>query len=115
MEKNAETTTSALDGSWRYSLHTEFGVLDGSIELKYGARLSGAFVNMGKAHAIYDGVVDGSDVSFNATLRTSTAVMMLRVEARCEGDEMTGMFLTPLGDSPFTAHRAQERESTSDD
>ena len=50
--------------------------------------------------------VEGNRLTFDSTLRTRTAVMMLAVEATFEGDSMQGMFRTALGDSPFTATRA---------
>ena len=80
--------------------------MDGHLELSQaGEQLTGKFFNMGTECVIYDGRVDGLGLSFNSTLRTRTAVMMLRVEATFEGDEMNGMLKTPLGDSPFTATR----------
>ena len=38
-------------------------------------------------------------------MKTRNAVMMLTVEATFEGNAMTGIIRTPLGDTPFNAER----------
>ena len=99
------------EGSWLYTIETEYGAMDGSFELKQaGEALTGDFVNMGTRAVIFDGFVDGERLSFNSTLRTRNSVMMLRVEATFKANLMQGMLLTPLGDSPFTAKRAKEQK-----
>src|SRR4051794_14176004 len=96
-----------VEGTWLYTIETEYGVMDGSFELRQvDQELSGDFVNMGARAVIFDGLVDGERLSFNSTLRTRMSVMMLRVEATFEANFMQGMLQTPLGDSPFTARRA---------
>ena len=96
-----------VSGTWQYSLVTEYGIMEGIIDLTYSAeRMEGSFVNMGKEFRIYNGQVNGNCVSFDATLHMRTGVMMLAVEAIYDDRKMAGMFKTPLGDSPFSAHRA---------
>ena len=96
------------EGTWLYTINTEYGVMDGSFELKQvDQELSGDFVNMSTRAVIFDGRVDGERLSFNSTLRTRMSVMMLRVEATFEANVMEGMLQTSLGDSPFTARRAK--------
>jgi len=99
---------STADGTWLYTIATEYGVMDGSFELaQAGQELTGAFVNMGTRAPIFDGVLEGNRLSFNSTLRTRMSVMMLRVEATLDADSMQGMLMTPLGDSPFSARRGK--------
>jgi len=96
------------EGTWLYTIETEYGVMDGSFDLRQaGAELTGDLLNMGTKAVIFDGLVDGNRLSFNSTLRTRMSVMMLRVEATFDADLMQGMLMTPLGDSPFTARRAK--------
>ena len=96
------------EGTWLYTINTEYGVMDGSFELtQTDQELTGNFVNMGVKSVIFDGLVEGERLSFNSTLRTRMSVMMLRVEATFETDTMEGMLQTPLGDSPFTARRSR--------
>ena len=53
------------EGTWLYTINTEYGVMDGSFELKQvDQELSGDFVNMGSRAAIFDGRVDGERLSF---------------------------------------------------
>ena len=100
------------DGTWLYTIETEYGVMDGSLELRQvDQELAGDFVNMGARAVIFDGRVDGERLSFNSTLRTRMSVMMLRVEATFDADLMQGMLMTPLGDSPFSARRAKATQS----
>jgi len=97
-----------VEGTWLYTIETEYGVMDGSFELRQaGEELTGDFLNMGARAVIFDGLIEGNRLSFNSTLRTRMSVMMLRVEARFEADLMQGMLMTPLGDSPFSARRAK--------
>ena len=96
------------EGTWLYTIETEYGVMDGSFELRQaGEELAGDLLNMGTRAVIFDGLVEGNRLSFNSTLRTRMSVMMLRVEATFEAHLMQGMLMTPLGDSPFTARRAK--------
>jgi hypothetical protein len=100
-----------VQGTWQYTIETEYGVMGGSFDLKQvDQQLTGDFVNMGTRVVIFDGRVDGNRLSFNSTLRTRSSVMMLRVEATFKANLMQGMLLTPLGDSPFTAQRAKQRK-----
>jgi hypothetical protein len=93
-------------GIWFYTIETEYGAMDGRFELKQvNGELTGVFVNMGTKAVIFDGLVEGERLSFNSTLRTRMSVMMLRVEGIFHADVMEGMLKTPLGDSPFVAHR----------
>jgi hypothetical protein len=102
---------ATAQGTWLYTIATEYGVMDGSLELRQaGQELTGEFVNMGTRAAIFDGRVDGAHLAFNSTLRTRMSAMMLRVEATFAADSMEGMLQTPLGDSPFTARRTDSRE-----
>ena len=108
MAANPEET---VQGTWLYTIETEYGVMDGSFELKQaGQELTGDFVNMGTRALIFDGRVDGEQLSFNSTLRTRMSVMMLRVEATFDANLMQGMLMTPLGDSPFSARRARSKK-----
>ena len=96
------------EGIWLYTIETEYGVMDGSFELRQaGNELTGDFLNMGTRAVIFDGLVEGNRLFFNSTLRTRMSVMMLRVEATFEANLMQGMLMTPLGDSPFIARRAK--------
>jgi hypothetical protein len=98
------------EGTWLYTIETEYGVMDGSFDLRQaGQALTGDFVNLGTRAVIFDGVVDGERLSFNSTLRTRMSVMMLRVEATFKANLMQGMLMTPLGDSPLTARRAKQQ------
>ena len=95
-------------GTWLYTIETEYGVMDGSFELRQaGTELTGDFLNMGTKAVIFDGLIEEKRLSFNSTLRTRASVMMLRVEATFDANLMQGMLMTPLGDSPFTARRAK--------
>ena len=77
------------EGTWLYTIETEYGVMDGSFELRQaGKELTGDLLNMGTRAVIFDGLVEGNRLSFNSTLRTRMSVMMLRVEATFDADLM---------------------------
>jgi hypothetical protein len=100
--------TPTAEGTWLYTIETEYGVMDGGFELRQvDQELTGDFLNLQTRAAIFDGRVDGQRLSFNSTLRTRMSVMMLRVEATFDADMMQGMLMTPLGDSPFSARRTK--------
>ena len=98
----------SVEGTWLYTIETEYGVMDGTFDLRQaGEVLTGHLLNMGTRAVIFDGLVEGNRLAFNSTLRTRMSVMMLRVEATFEANLMQGMLMTPLGDSPFTARRGK--------
>jgi hypothetical protein len=102
--------TSTAEGTWKYTLNTEYGVMDGTMELEQTpSGLTGKFTNMGNKYPIYDVCVAEQYLSFNSTMKTRNAVMMLTVEATFDGDSMSGMIRTPLGDTPFSAERKNSR------
>jgi hypothetical protein len=95
-----------VDGEWHYALQTQFGLMEGRLELTaLDGVLRGTFVNMGSRFPITRGQLTESALSFESLLRTANGAMMLKVEATVEGDTMQGMLMTPLGDSPFSATR----------
>ncbi len=49
--------------------------------------------------------IDGDSVTFSVKINAGGQEMVLNASATAEGDSITGKYVTPTGDAPFTGQR----------
>jgi hypothetical protein len=97
----------AVDGNWNITMSTPMGDRDATLSLKSaGATLTGTQAAEGNSVEIFDGKVEGDDVSWKVSI-TNPMPLTLEFTGKVSGDSMSGeMGIGPMGSFPFTAKRA---------
>lgn len=90
----------AVDGTWNITLKTLIGERKATVILKSNdGRLAS------KERLLYDGTVDGDDVSWKTDV-TSPMALTLNFKGKVTGDTIAGSARTALGTWPFSGTRA---------
>jgi hypothetical protein len=97
----------AVDGNWNITMSTPMGDRQSTLSLKSaGATLTGTQTAEGDSTEIFDGKVNGDDVSWKVSI-TSPMPLTLDFTGKVAGDSISGeMGIGPMGSFPFTGTRA---------
>jgi hypothetical protein len=97
----------AVDGNWTLTMNTPMGERTASLSLKSsGGTLSGTQAAEGNSAEIFDGAVNGDDVSWKVSI-TSPMPLTLEFTGKVAGDSISGdMGIGFMGSFPFTGTRA---------
>ena len=97
----------AVDGDWNLTMTTPMGDRDATLSLKSsGGTLTGTQGAEGNSAEIFDGTVNGNDVTWKVSI-TNPMPLTLEFAGKVEGDIMTGeMTINPMGSFPFKGVRA---------
>ena len=97
----------AVDGNWNITMSTPMGDRDATLSLKStGGRLTGTQSAEGNSVEIFDGTVNGDDLSWKVSI-TNPMPLTLEFTGKVSGDNIAGeMGIGPMGSFPFTGKRA---------
>jgi hypothetical protein len=81
---------SDVDGIWQATIDSPMGTRDAELQLETnGPAISGALTEAGSTVDI-EGVLDGEDVEFVATISGATGPMILTFSGQLDGDSLEG-------------------------
>jgi len=97
----------AVDGNWNITMSTPMGDRDATLSLKStGGTLTGTQSAEGNSVEIFDGTVNGDDLSWKVSI-TNQMPLTLDFTGKVSGDNIAGkMGIGPMGSFPFTGKRA---------
>ena len=97
----------AIDGSWKIAMETPMGTRQGTLTLSAsGGTLTGSMSGDQGSTTIYDGKVNGDQVSFKVDISQPMS-LTLDFSATVSGDSLTGTVkLGMFGDAPLSGSRA---------
>lgn len=97
----------AVDGNWNLTMTTPMGERKATLSLaSSGGTLTGTQGAEGNTAEIFDGTVNGNDVSWKVSI-TSPMPLTLEFTGTVAGDSINGeMGIGPMGSFPFTGARA---------
>ncbi len=97
----------SADGNWNITMNTPMGDRDAMLSLKTdGGTLTGTQSAEGNTTDIFDGTVNGNDLSWKVSI-TSPMSLTLAFTGKVEGDTIAGeMGVGPMGSFPFKGTRA---------
>lgn len=97
----------SVDGNWNITMTTPMGERQATLSLKSaGSALTGTQSAEGNSAEIFDGAVNGNDVSWKIDI-TNPMPLTLAFSGKVEGDAIAGeMGIGPMGSFPFKGVRA---------
>ena len=97
----------AADGSWNLTMNTPMGERKATLDIKTaGGQLTGRQSAEGNSADIFDGTVNGNELSWKVNIEQPMA-LTLEFSAQVSGDSMSGsMKIGMFGTSSFTGTRA---------
>lgn len=97
----------SVDGNWKITMNTPMGDRDATLSLaSAGGTLTGSQSAEGNSAAIFDGTVNGNDVSWKVDI-TSPMPLTLTFTGTVDGDSIAGdMGVGFMGSFPFKGARA---------
>ena len=97
----------AVDGNWNLTMTTPMGERQATLSLKAaGGTLTGTQGADGNTADIFDGTVNGDNVSWKVSI-TNPMPLTLEFTGTVSGDSINGeMGIGPMGSFPFTGARA---------
>ena len=97
----------AVDGNWNLTMTTPMGERQATLSLKAaGATLTGTQGADGNTAEIFDGTVNGDNVSWKVSI-TNPMPLTLEFTGTVSGNTISGeMGIGPMGSFPFTGARA---------
>ncbi len=97
----------AVDGNWNITMNTPMGDRETTLSLKSGGgALTGTQAAEGNSTEIFDGRVDGDDVSWKVSIDRPMP-LTLEFAGKISGDSIAGdVGIGPMGSFPFTGKRA---------
>jgi hypothetical protein len=97
----------AVDGNWNITMSTPMGDRNATLNLKStGDVLTGTQGADGNSADIFDGKVNGDDVSWKVSI-TNPMPLTLEFSGKVSGDAIAGeMGIGPMGSFPFKGTRA---------
>ena len=97
----------AVDGTWKLTMSTPMGERNTTLSLKSsGGTLTGTQGADGNSTEIFDGTVNGDDVTWKVSI-TDPMPLTLDFSGKVAGDSISGeMGIGPMGSFPFTGTRA---------
>lgn len=98
--------TVNITGEWEITVETPQGTQTRTIMFEqHGDSLSGTMETRMGTTPIHDGSVNGNEISFTMVFTRGDRSMEMMYTATVDGDEMSGKFVTPRGERPWTAKR----------
>jgi hypothetical protein len=98
--------TVDVTGEWEIAVETPQGTQTRTITFEqHGDSLSGTMETRMGTMPIGDGSVNGNEISFTMVFTRGDRSMEMMYTATVAGDEMSGKFVTPRGERPWTAKR----------
>lgn len=98
--------TVDVTGEWEITTETPRGTQTRTITFEqHGDSLSGTMETRMGTTPIHEGSVNGNEISFTMVFTRGDQSMEMRYTATVEGHEMSGRFVTPRGERPWTAKR----------
>jgi len=95
-----------VTGEWEITVESPRGTRTQAITFEQeGNSLTGAMETQMGTTPISTGSVNGNDISFTMVFTRGDRSMELAYTGTVEGDEMSGKFVTPRGEVPWTAKR----------
>jgi len=97
----------AVDGNWNLTMTTPMGERQATLSLSSsGGTLTGTQGADGNSAEIFDGTVNGDNVSWKVSI-TSPMPLTLEFTGTVSGDSINGeMGIGPMGSFPFTGAKA---------
>ena len=97
----------AVDGNWNLTMTTPMGDRQATLSLQSsGSTLTGTQGADGNSGEIFDGTVNGNNVSWKVSI-TNPMPLTLEFTGTVSGDSMSGeMGIGAMGSFPFTGARA---------
>ena len=97
----------AVDGTWNLTMSTPMGERNATLSLKSsGGTLTGTQGADGNSTEIFDGTVNGDDVTWKVSI-TNPMPLTLDFTGKVAGNSISGeMGIGPMGSFPFTGTRA---------
>ncbi|MGO4711080.1 hypothetical protein [Bradyrhizobium sp. 2TAF24] len=97
----------SVDGNWNITMSTPMGERQATLTLKSdGGTLTGNQSAEGNSAEIFDGAVNGNDVSWKLDI-TNPMPLTLAFSGKVDGDSIAGeMGIGPMGSFPFKGVRA---------
>lgn len=97
----------AVDGNWNLTMSTPMGERTATVSLKgAGGALTGTQAAEGDSTEIFDGTVNGDDLSWKVSI-TSPMPLTLEFNGKVAGDKISGdVGIGPMGSFPFTGTKA---------
>jgi len=97
----------AVDGNWNLTLTTPMGDRNATLSLRSaGGNLTGTQGAEGESADIFDGTVNGDDVTWKVSI-TNPMPLTLQFTGKVSGDAINGeMGIGPMGSFPFSGTRA---------
>ena len=97
----------AVDGNWNITMSTPMGDRKATLSLSSsGGTLTGTQGAEGNSAEIFDGTVNGDDVTWKVSI-TNPMPLTLDFSGKVAGDSISGeMGIGPMGSFPFTGKRA---------
>jgi hypothetical protein len=97
----------AVDGNWNLTMTTPMGERKATLSLSSsGGTLTGSQGAEGNSTEIFDGTVNGDDVTWKVSI-TNPMPLTLDFSGKVSGDSIAGeMGIGPMGSFPFTGTRA---------
>jgi hypothetical protein len=105
--RSTKETMMAVDGNWDITMSTPMGERNATLSLtSAGSTLTGTQAADGNSGEIFDGSVNGDDVSWKISI-TNPMPLTLEFTGKVAGDSISGeMGIGPMGSFPFTGKRA---------
>jgi hypothetical protein len=97
----------AVDGNWNLTMNTPMGERGATLSVtSSGSTLTGTQAAEGNSADIFDGTVNGDDVTWKVSI-TNPMPLTLEFTGKVVGDSISGeMGLGFMGSFPFTGKRA---------
>jgi hypothetical protein len=97
----------AADGNWNLTMNTPMGDRETTLSLKSaGGALTGTQAAEGNSTEIFDGTVDGNEVSWKVSI-DKPMPLTLEFTGKISGDSIAGdVGIGPMGSFPFSGKRA---------
>ena len=97
---------AAIDGKFKSSMNTPMGVKDGYLTFDTsGGDLSGILEILDKENPFSGGEFDGVNIKFSGEFQSIMGKTHYDGEGTLDGDNLTGVSHTKLGDMPLTGFR----------
>ena len=98
--------TVDVTGEWEITSESPQGSMTRLVTLEqHGDSLSGTMETRMGSMPIQKGSVNGNEISFTIVFTREDQSMEMTYTATVVGDEMSGKFVTPRGERPWTAKR----------
>jgi len=98
-----------MEGKWNFTVHTFMGDMRSTYELKVvGDKIEGTATDAanGATAPVDNGTFDGTNFSWDMTIKTAVGEMTNHLTGKFEGDKLTGKSANAMGEFEFDAVRA---------